>query len=58
VIVISLMMETKTAIRRCREQKNAGTLARLRIKQVARNFSRFRIFFEEMFKTLKLIQND
>ena len=58
MIVIGLMMEAQTAIRRSRKQKNTGTLARLRIKQVARKFSRFRLFFEEMFETLKLIQND
>ena len=44
VIVIGLMMETQTAIRRGREQKNAGTLPRLRIKQVARKVSRVRVF--------------
>ena len=32
VIVIGFVMETQTAIRRCRKQKNAGTLPGLRIE--------------------------
>ena len=58
MIVIGLVMETQTSIRRSREQKNTGTLPRFRIEQAARQFSRFRFLFEEMFETLKLIQND
>ena len=58
VVIIRLMVEAQTAIRRGRKQQNAGTLPCLRIEQIARKFAGFRIFIEEMFETLKLVQND
>ena len=58
MIVIGLVIETQAAIRRSREQKDASTLPRLRIKQAPRQVSRVRIFIKQMLEALKLIQDD